>query len=237
MQPTTALDPPPTFAPLAPTEVHHLAWLLDSAVLHADTRIQLRRSWGLCPRHTWALALVEAELRGGVVLTTTAVYADLAAGAAYAALHDVRGLLSATQPRRCLTCTARGGGHDAWRERAARLNRPTRFLALLNESWDEALARACPRCVGGRGPLCRPHLLGGFPASDDLSTRLRRLAVQIRALAAGGERADPRLRAAWVETLGWFAGWRLPIALRAITAPAAARRPQPPTAPSTTPRR
>jgi hypothetical protein len=35
-----------------------------------------------------------------------------------------------------------------------------------------------------------------------------------RSLTADGRPVDRRGRAAWLETLGWFAGWRIPLALR-----------------------
>ena len=64
--PPTANHPPAT-DPLVASEVRQLWWFLDGAIMHADTRIELRRAWGFCARHTWALALVESELRGGVL--------------------------------------------------------------------------------------------------------------------------------------------------------------------------
>jgi hypothetical protein len=72
-----------------------------------------------------------------------------------------------------------------------------------------------------RARLCRPHLLAGSPPSPD---DLRRQAAHLRTLRRhvfgllewmtfGEGTAAPRKRAAWIETLGWFAGWRVPLVL------------------------
>jgi hypothetical protein len=54
MQPTATLQASHTAAPLTAADVRQLWWFLDGAIMHADTRIALRRSWGLCPRHAAA---------------------------------------------------------------------------------------------------------------------------------------------------------------------------------------
>lgn len=212
----------PATSPLTAPEVRQLWWFLDGAIMHADTRIELRRNWGLCSRHAWALALVESELRGGVLFATSVLYADLAAGAA----HECSGThLRSLMHRlggegRCLTCHYAAHANDEppeWRERAGTVNRRARFSASLLESWEDAVQRSCPACCGGEGPACRPHLLNGTTAPDDLGTRLRRLAIAIHAyeksLTADGRPVDRRGRAAWLETLGWFAGWEFPAEL------------------------
>lgn len=213
---------PPVTDPLAASEVRQLWWFLDGAIMHADTRIELRRAWGFCARHAWALALVESELRGGVLFATSVLYADLAAGAA----HECAGthLRSLTHrlagDGRCLTCHHAAQSSDEppeWQARAGTVNGRARFSALLRESWAETVERSCPACCGGAGLVCRPHLLDGVAAPDDLAARLRRLAIAIHAyeksLTADGRPVDRRGRAAWLETLGWFAGWSFPAVL------------------------
>ena len=74
---------------------------------------------------------------------------------------------------------------------------------------------------GARAGLCRPHLLAGSPPSPD---DLRRQAAYLGTLRGSvlgllewmtfrEGPATTRRRAAWIETLGWFAGWRVPLLL------------------------
>jgi hypothetical protein len=205
--------------PLEPAEVRQLWWFLDGAIMHADTRVALRRSWGLCARHAWAMALVEIELRGGVPFATTVLYADLAGGATEVLTgHHVRSpIRRLAGDGECPTCAyARNAGHEPreWGERTKVVNRRTRFSRLLSEAWEDAVARSCPACLRGDGPPCRLHLLAGIEPSDDLGRDIRRLTVRVRAyeksLTADGRPVDARGRQAWLNTLGWFAGWRFP---------------------------
>lgn len=236
MQLVTQFDSPQVAAPLHAAEVRQLWWFLDGAIMYADTRIALRRSWGLCPRHAWCMALVEIELRGGVPFATAVLYADLTAGA-HAALsgHHLRSPLHRLEGRgHCPTCEYAARADDEpyeWRERAEAVNRRSRFTALLDDSWQDAVPRACPACTGNGGAPCRLHLLAGADPPDDLVPRLHRLSAAIHAyeksLTADGRPVDRRGRTAWLHALGWFAGWRFPAeARRAATArpiPAAAR--------------
>jgi hypothetical protein len=214
------IESQPAAGALSATEVRQLWWLLDGAIMHADTRVALRRSWGLCPRHAWGMAAVECELRGGILLATSVLYADLIAGAA--------ALLGGDRTRHlepqgaCPTCAQSSAEHEEpreWRERAERVNRQRRFLPLVRASWEDARPRSCGPCVDGSGPTCRLHLLGGTDVVGDLAKCLARLAVRMQAyeksLSAGGRPVDRRGRAAWLETLGWFAGWEVPAALAA----------------------
>jgi len=73
--------------------------------------------------------------------------------------------------------------------------------------------------------LCRTHLrrLGQLSAAlrEDVAARLRELQQRMRRLNASmtqiGAPATPQDDASWVETLGFFAGWGLPLHLAAIT--------------------
>ena len=68
--------------------------------------------------------------------------------------------------------------------------------------------------------------------ADDAPRQLRRLAVAIhayeRSLTADGRAVDRRGRAAWLETLGWFAGWRVPAELMRHHVPTSAFMPADP---------
>jgi hypothetical protein len=218
------IESQPTMGAFTATEVRRLWWFLDGAIMHADTRVALRRSWGLCPHHAWGMAAVECELRGGALLATSVLYADLMAGAA-ALLggHHFGSRTRRLQPREaCPTCAHSSGEHaepQEWLERAERVNRHSRFLPMVRASWEEARPRSCGPCAGGSGPTCRLHLLDGADDAGDLAKCLAQLAVRIHAyeksLTVDGRPVGRRGRAAWLETLGWFAGWEFPAALAA----------------------
>jgi hypothetical protein len=208
-------------AELTAGEVRQLWWFLDGAIMNAETRVALRRSWGRCPRHAWGMAEVECELRGGVPFATSVLYADLVAGAADAlAGRHLGSPLRRLEPQGpCLTCAHREDVHQPaeWVARAETVNRHSRFTPLLVDSWEEASARACGACVGGDGPTCRPHLFLGVGEADEVARTLPHLAARMHAyeksLTVDGRAVDKRGRAAWLETLGWFAGWRFPAQL------------------------
>ncbi|MCC9069943.1 hypothetical protein [Arthrobacter cryoconiti] len=110
------------------------------------------------------------------------------------------------------------------------------------ETADEWGSRACPACtakdpqtvkdlsngeVGGRSLLCRHHLL----AAGTMNLELRCLVVQrlveirrrllrlIDSMTDTGAPATAADNASWIEALGWFAGWSLPLYLTEITIP------------------
>jgi hypothetical protein len=102
-----------------------------------------------------------------------------------------------------------------------RVNRRRRMRTLVAGTRSEWEPRSCPLCLGGDGPVCRPHLFEGADAPlepigvalGDLAERLARYAAS---MAWGGRVPTPNERASWVEALGWFAGWDYPAALLAI---------------------
>lgn len=95
-------------------------------------------------------------------------------------------------------------------------------------NWRSAV---CPVCEAGPSMrrrtieepnlLCRTHLgaLSQLPAAlrEEVAARLRELRQRIRRLNAsmtqGGAPATPQDNASWIETLGFFAGWGLPLHL------------------------
>jgi hypothetical protein len=56
-------------------------WQRDGAIMTPRIRGQLRRAFGLCPRHTWAHFAAECELRGRP-FSTAILYQDLVSWAA-----------------------------------------------------------------------------------------------------------------------------------------------------------
>lgn len=205
---------------LAATEVRRLWLLLDGAGLSPAFREGLARSWGFCPRHTWAYAIVECAYRLRPLVTTT-IYEDLARRAARAlslgiapsTRSSVRRLESDGECPACDHSSGRAGG-VTWTSRAERVNRREQFEAELEATRPEWEKRSCPLCLGGDGPICRPHLLAGARPTEDLADGLASLADRLGALMRSfmwpNEPVTARERASWVEALGWFAGWDYP---------------------------
>src|SRR5205823_13651106 len=97
-------------------EVEQLWTFLDGAMMKPDVRHLLWRSWGFCPRHSWAHAIVELELRGARPFATTILWEDLLRRAA-TSLGQRPGALAVRRLRprsECFTCryvlAARPGG-------------------------------------------------------------------------------------------------------------------------------
>lgn len=208
-------------------EVSQLSSFLDGAIMIPDVRRRLWRSWGLCPRHAWAYAIAECELRVRP-FSTAILYEDLcrrASGVFAAPLRPGAWKLRRLRAHAaCFTCEYLELSHAA-RERKSRVERVNRRAVigrLVLRGWDDLSARSCPSCAGGRGPVCRLHLLGGGEAASEdlgdalaaLSGRLERL---VRSMTWAGQEVGPAAASSWVEALGWFSGWETPrrIALEA----------------------
>lgn len=83
----------------------------------------------------------------------------------------------------------------------------------------------CPACLGNDGAdtlmLCRWHLAAHGPLSRDAGAAIAGRLLEIRQrllrlVASMTDRGEPATgvdNAAWVEALGWFAGWALPLYL------------------------
>ncbi|HUY96673.1 MAG TPA: hypothetical protein VMW47_03470 [Verrucomicrobiae bacterium] len=216
---------------LEPDELRQVWSMLDGgAIMVADVRHQLWRSWGLCRRHSWVFAAMEIECLGGQPRASTVLYEDLVARGAR--ITDRAGRLPWRLGRRalqrraaCLTCEfvqmvhrlGEGRYLISWDRDARttrRMQRLTRTIELIAAAEPAWRGRACPRCLGGDGPLCRPHLVETAPtprehrhtveALDDLAIRVARLG---RSMTWQGPPAGPDDRSSWVEALGWAGGW------------------------------
>lgn len=60
--PVARLPLPDEEHPLAVEEVRLLWSFVHGDIMDGSTRSALRRSWGLCARHSWGHAIVEIEL-------------------------------------------------------------------------------------------------------------------------------------------------------------------------------
>lgn len=210
---------PPPGLDLSTAEVKYFWSFHDGSIMCIDVRHHLWRSWGFCPRHTWALAVTEPEYR----LTlhgTSILYEDLIGRAARVLRR--RSLASSAVAKRlaphdsCFCCDFVAIGDrfapDAkLRALATRVNERKRFTALLAGAERAWRPRTCPCCAGGDGPVCRQHILSGADVPGDSSDRLEDIRRRLSALEASmrwqGPPADEQANASWVEALGWFAGW------------------------------
>lgn len=202
-------------------EVKQLFSFLDGSIMSVFVRHRLWDSWGFCPRHTWAYVTAECELRGGKPFGVSILYEDLTARAARAARASLLGDRTVLRRLRgngeCFTCdyASFARGDPAYAGRQARVNRRARTTALLLASRERWEPRSCPVCLGGDGPVCRPHLLSGAATVDpalpevlcDLATRLYSFG---RSFTWRAPPATADEEASWVEALGWFAGWDYP---------------------------
>ncbi len=204
-------------------EVKQMWWFLDGSIMAVHVRHHLWRSWGFCPRHTWLQAVADCELRWRP-MSTAVLYEDLTGRAAHTLCGPGR-----VTPRRvrrlrpkesCFPCdyvlATRSDGDGRFGDSRQRVNRRQRTVDRLLETRDGWERRSCPVCLGGDGPVCRPHLLRGVDPGEDLPDVLAELAGRLRYLVKSmtwkGPTPKPETEAALVESLGWFAGWGFPVA-------------------------
>jgi hypothetical protein len=209
-------------------------WQRDGAIMTPKIRGQLRRAFGLCPRHTWAQFAAECELSGRP-FSTAVLYHDLVGWAAKALREAPRRRssplpITALQARECCpTCqwlaSSTAPDDPSFAERQQRVNRLERTRGYLAESRRVSMARSCPHCLDGQGLLCRPHLLAADPASVDADACAAALVelgelvgTLIASMTVGGPVARTQDRAALVEALGWCSGWGLIQRLAALPA-------------------
>lgn len=202
-------------------EVKYLTSFIDGEIQVPEVRHHLHESWGLCARHAWIESVAECELRARP-FGTSILYRDLTSRAADSLAR--RPVPVVTRLRRlrshatCLTCDyldiAKMTDHSLDAQ-VARVNARRRFTQLLRQSEHEWRAASCPACLGGHGPLCRPHLLAGgaepgLEVPNALEELAQRLAVFVRSMTWLGPMATPTVKSSWIEAIGWFAGWDFP---------------------------
>ena len=233
-------------------EEARLLWsFIHGDIMHGSIRRLLRASLGLCPRHTWAYAVVEIELwqagagsRGGhQPFDVSILYEDLLAHVAAGLDHNSSLLnrhpddvLVPVGP--CRICLDSSSG-DLSGLRMGYANSNTEDLtaeanALIHTTtwcfetvgiWRD---RVCPECdpavpqdTGDPALLCRYHLAHHRPVHRRLRTevaaRLGEVRSRLRHLTMSmtdqGAPAGADENTSWVEALGFFAGWGLPLYL------------------------
>jgi hypothetical protein len=200
----------------------------------------LRDSWGLCDRHSWGEAIVEIELsrdddgqhdRSPFALAT--LYEDLLTFMTYrltVGRSRLRGLaLRGTEE--CLICAEllvseppeRPDGNvlaelHAMHQSGRRVRRSARL-------WQD---KVCPECAEEAklartaAERCRPHLVAAgrtdAETAAELVDQLRNTRYRLRELLNSRSTevpVTPEGDSSWIEALGWFHGWGLPLALNA----------------------
>jgi hypothetical protein len=108
---------------------------------------------------------------------------------------------------------------------AAEANRLVHTTAWCRETRRQWASAVCQECLGGIGTdplrLCRRHLSGkgdipreaGIAIAGQLQEIRGRLLRLIASMTDRGAPATAAEDASWIEALGWFAGWGLPIYL------------------------
>jgi hypothetical protein len=218
--------PPPTAArPLSRGEVGFLWWFIQGSIMNGEVREGLRRSWGLCDRHTCAWLGIEAAFRHGFLHGPTILYGDLLERAL--AAFDVSGPLRERRLARrlragpCHLCALEVGPDADGFVSQARLRTGRdvgplrRFMTECRPHWEDSI---CGRCSGDGPARCRFHLVedieqGRAPDIDSHRRHVRGLAQRLAGLERsfcwehrGSDTAAER--AALIAAAGWCGGWR-----------------------------
>ena len=117
-----------------------------------------------------------------------------------------------------------GSDSEALTREANTLRYTVQWCRETSPMW---MDRVCPTCSGTNADpssLCRRHLLAAEPDAEttaSVARRLRGLQAHLRRLVDSmtqdGEPATGEDDASWIETLGWFAGWEVPLQLATAT--------------------
>jgi hypothetical protein len=227
---------PPCWAPsdllrFSDGEIHFLWHFIQGSIMIPDTRRSLRRSWGLCDRHSFGFIAIETAYRHDYLHGQAVLYKDLMKRAA-AALNapaplyavNVAFKLRATGP--CLMCkleygpTSKGAARPELIEQGRDLG-PIRTFA--NDTAPYWRVRVCGRCAANDSrPRCRIHVREELISGSCDAPEQRALVQYIfehvtryaRSFVWGHHGTDTvEDRGALIEAIGWLAGWRPWLAL------------------------
>ena len=236
---------------LSAEEVRQLWSFIHGDIMDGSLRRLLRASLGLCPRHTWAYAVVEIELwqagpgsRGGhQPFDVTILYEDLLEHVAdgldrkssWLHRHPDEVLLPVGPCRLCqdmaspdlpgLRMGYANSNTEALTAEANTLIHTTTWCLETVGLWRDRLCPACdpvlPEGAGDPALLCRFHLAERRPLPEQLrhavASRLREIRGKLRHLTDSmtdyGAPVGAEENTSWVEAMGFFAGWGLPLYL------------------------
>lgn len=227
---------------LSEAEAEALRSFTNHSIMVETVRQASRPHWGLCPRHAWAQAAVEIELRAAAPAPDsrpfeTAIFHDGLLGEARRALTSRRHGSHRPLARRgrchiCVVVDEASATHTVAAIERSGLAGPVMaegqfahmsgWLGACKHEWAPA---RCPGCTNNQTPgaiVCRDHLLtGGLQTRDETAAYLSGLHRRVRNLIRSMTgQAEPSTAddAALVETLGWFHGWAYPTAATTDTA-------------------
>lgn len=186
-------------------------------MMSVDVRRRLRESWGFCPRHSWAFACAECEIHRGDPVSIGVLYEDLTVRAAGAVRSLARRGSSRRRLRddgRCFSCEAAGGSASLWfapwtartggGARPSSSSPPGRSGSRgpARYAWAARVSSAATTWWVASASSMRfsPMLWPRWP-DDSTASRIRS-----RYAAPASEEEQ----SAWIEALGWFAGWDYP---------------------------
>ncbi|MCW3768554.1 hypothetical protein OCL88_18920 [Paenarthrobacter sp. PAE-2] len=236
---------------LSAEEVRQLWSFIHGDIMDGSMRRLLRSSLGLCPRHTWAYAVVEIELwqagagaRGGhQPFDVTVLYEDLLEHVAAGLVrkgsllhrHPDEVLLPVGPCRICedmaspslpgLRMGYANSNTEALTVEANGLAHTTAWCRETFPLWRDRVCPACdpetPKGAGDPVLLCRFHLTVRRPLPEQLrhavASRLREIRGRMRHLTDSmtdyGAPVGHEENASWIEAIGFFAGWGLPLYL------------------------
>ena len=142
-----------------------------------------------------------------------------------------RGICPICRDLRGPTIPGIGGGGYAGSDSAAltiEANQMTHMRQWVAET--RTLWHACPSCAGTRDDgiavLCRRHILQRGSLTDDdtqslvdaLSDTRKLLVPLVESMTQTGPPSTRVADASWIQALGWFQGWALPVALAGVVA-------------------
>lgn len=238
---------------LSVEEVRQLWSFIHGDIMDGSMRRLLRASLGLCPRHSWAYAVVEVELwqagagvRGGhQPFDVTVLYEDLLGHVAdgldqrtYLLHRHPDDVLVPVGPCRICEDMASpdlpglrmGYGNSNTEALTVEANGLAHTGAWCRETLPLWRNRVCPGCgpgtaVAAGNPvlLCRFHLAARRPLPEQLrhavASRLRdvrgRMVHLTESMTDYGAPIGAEENASWIEAIGIFAGWGLPLYLAA----------------------
>jgi hypothetical protein len=206
--------------PATLTEVSHLWWFADGAIMDGATREHLHRSWGLCTRHAWLYLRVEIELRinplGNAVLMADLVQRAVDTLNSHRSMHHKRAELAVRDS--CFTCDHKGPGQARFEAQLQAVNAGTRsadWCLSCQHLWQPVMCPSCaPRQDATGATPCREHGAGSPEELAYLARLAERMKRCVKSMTVDGPPRSADTDAALVEAIGWCSGWQPELVLR-----------------------
>ncbi len=210
---------------LSDGEIQFFWQFIQGSIMNPETRWNLRDNWGMCDRHSFGFASVEAAYRHGFLMGQAVLYQDLMERAVDAFRSAVPQTIAfrLREKEKCLMCQmgySLKNRTDAapffQRAGEGRNLEPIRLFAVETAPrWQE---RVCGICAGEENPLrCRTHFLAELDRDGaDFSTQrelveriLKHLDRYMQSFVWDcGFDATLEDCASLIEAIGWLTGWK-----------------------------